>query len=236
VTTQKAAQTITFGALPPKTYGDSDFSVAASASSGLSVSFAASGSCSLSGGTMHVVGAGSCTVTASQPGDANYNAAANVSQSFAIAKANQTIRFDPLANKTDGAPDFAVSATASSSLAVSFVGSGSCTVSVTRVHLTSAGSCRVTASQQGDANYNAAADVSQSFAIARAPCKVPKVVGKRLAAAKLAITQRHCRTGKVRSSYSRKKKGVVTSQSRRAGLVLPAGTRIGLVVSRGLKR
>lgn len=69
------------------------------------------------------------------------------------------------------------------------------------------------------------------------PCTVPKVVGKRLARAKQTIAQRHCRTGKVRYAKSRKsKKGVVIAQSRRAGLVLPAGSKINLVVGRGTKR
>jgi beta-lactam-binding protein with PASTA domain len=39
----------------------------------------------------------------------------------------------------------------------------------------------------------------------------------------------------VRNAASRKRKGVVISQSRRAGRVLAAGTKIDLVVSRGRK-
>src|SRR5207245_250677 len=96
----KANQTITFGALPNKTYGDPDFTVSASASSGLTVSFAAAGNCTISGVTIHITGPGSCTVTCSQLGDASYNAAPNVSQGFSIAKGNQTIAFAALANKT----------------------------------------------------------------------------------------------------------------------------------------
>jgi len=65
---------------------------------------------------------------------------------------------------------------------------------------------------------------------------VPKVTGKRLAAAKSALARAHCRTGTVRRAYSRKKKGLVSSQSRRPGRVLPAGSRVNLVVSRGRKR
>jgi len=107
-------------------------------------------------------------------------------------------------------------------------------------HLTGAGSCNVTASQSGDTNYNAAPEVAQSFAIARPPltpatiCRVPRVVGKSLAGAKLALKQRHCRAGKVSYAYSRKsKKGIVTSQSRRSGRVLAANAKVNLVVSRG---
>jgi hypothetical protein len=181
-----------------------------------------------------------CTVTASQPGDTNYTAAPPVSQTFAIAKANQTITFGSLADKTYGAADFTVAATASSGLAVSFTASGSCSVGGANVHLTGAGSCSVTATQSGDANYNAAPDVARLFAIARPPltpatiCRVPRVVGKSLACAKLALKHTHFRAGKVSYAYSRKsKKGVVTSQSRRPGRVLAANAKINLVVSRG---
>jgi hypothetical protein len=229
----KTSQTIAFAALAGKTFGDVDFAVGATTSSGLAVAFAASGSCTASGATVHITGGGSCTVTASQPGDANYAGATDVSQTFAIGKAGQTITFGPLANKTYGAANFSVSAAASSGLPVSFVASGRCTVSGTTVHLTGAGSCALTASQAGSANYNAAPDVSRSFSIAPRKCTVPRVVGKRLAAAKRTIGQKHCRTGKVRYAYSPKKKGVVSSQSRRPGRVLPANTKINLVVSRG---
>jgi hypothetical protein len=233
----KACQTIAFSALAAKTFGDPDFAVSMTASSGLTVSFAATGSCTVSGATVHLTGAGACTITASQPGDSNYAAAPDVSQTFSIAKASQTITFGALANKTYGAPDFTVSATASSGLVVSFAASGRCAVSGATVHLTGAGSCTVTAAQPGDANYNAASDAVHTFAIARTPCTVPKVVGKRLAGAKRAITQSHCRTGKVGHAYSRRSnKGIVISQSRRPGRVVRANSKINLVVSRGRKR
>jgi PASTA domain-containing protein/Regulator of Chromosome Condensation (RCC1) repeat protein len=230
-------QTIAFAPLVDVTFGDPDFSVGAIASSGLPVSFAASGSCTVSGATVHLTGAGSCTLTASQPGDANYNPAPDVSQTFAIAKAGQSITFGPLPRKTYGDANFSVSATASSRLAVSFSARGDCTVGGTTVHLAGAGSCTVTASQAGNANYNPAPDVSQTFAIAPRPCRVPKVVGKKLPSAKQAITKSHCRTGKIGHVYSRKnKKGIVISQSRRPGRVLPADSKINLIVSRGRRR
>jgi hypothetical protein len=67
-----------------KTLGDPDFVVSATASSGLSIDFSAGGNCSVAGSTVHLIGAGSCTVTASQAGDGDYNPAAGVSQTFAI--------------------------------------------------------------------------------------------------------------------------------------------------------
>ena len=165
--TCKVDQTITFAALANKTFGDPDFAVNATASSGLPVSFAASGNCTVAGNTVHITGAGSCTITASQAGDSNYNAATSVPQSFSIAKTNQTITFGALADKTFGDPDFAVSATATSTLPVSFDATGDCTVSGNTVHITGAGSCTITASQAGDSNYNAATSVPQSFSVAK---------------------------------------------------------------------
>ena len=82
-----------------------------------------------------------------------------------VVKEDQTITFAPLPNKTTSASDFFVSATASSSLRVSFSASGTCTISGALVHLTGAGSCTITASQCGNAYYNAAVDVPRTFTI-----------------------------------------------------------------------
>ena len=173
------------------------------------------------------------------------DAAGNVSAASAAASAttpklSQTITFGALPNKRFGDPDFTVSAAASSHLPVSFTARGSCTVSGSRVHLTGPGSCTVSASQGGNASYSAAPGVSRTFSIAKrgvpVKCRVPKVVGKRLRNAKSRIKRGHCRTGKVRYAYSSKrKKGIVVSQSRRPGRVLPANSKINLVVSRGRK-
>jgi CSLREA domain-containing protein len=168
-TVDKSNQTITFNPnpLPNKTFGDPDFTVTATASSGLTVTFTPTGNCTMSGNMVHLTGAGSCTITASQAGNANFNSAPDVARPFSIAKANQTITFNALANKTFGDADFNVSASATSGLAVSFSASSQCTVTGATVHLTGAGPCTIAASQGGDSNYNAAG-LSQSFDIAKA--------------------------------------------------------------------
>jgi hypothetical protein len=79
---------------------------------------------------------------------------------------NQTITFRPLRNRTLGDPDFAVTATTSSGLPVSFTATGDCRISRTTVHITDAGACVVTAAQAGDAHHNFATSVSRSFLIA----------------------------------------------------------------------
>ena len=79
------SQTITFGALTNKAYGDPPFTVSATASSGLPVSFSIlSGPATILGNTITLSGAGTVTVRASQPGDATYDAAAPVDQSFTV--------------------------------------------------------------------------------------------------------------------------------------------------------
>ena len=140
----KTNQTITFGVLANKTYGEADFTSARRLRRVLRCRSLRAVSCTVSGTTVHLTGSGSCAITASQAGDASYDEAASISQSFTIAKAGQTLTFGALASKSYGEADFTVGATASSGLAVSFAASGSCTVSGATVHLTGAGSCTIT--------------------------------------------------------------------------------------------
>ena len=86
-TTSKLDQTITFGAIAGKTFGDAPFALDATASSGLAVSYESSdtGVATISGNTVTLVAPGSVTITASQSGNASYAPAANVSQGLVIA-------------------------------------------------------------------------------------------------------------------------------------------------------
>src|SRR5262249_20123481 len=159
----KLSQTITFAALASKQYGDPPFHVSATASSGLPVAFSARGACTISGSTVTIKAAGTCAITANQAGDATFDPAPPVQQSFTILKANQSINFGPLPSKRFGDPPFNVSATASSGLPVAFSASGACTISGSTVTLTGTGACSIKASQAGNANYNPAPDVVQSL-------------------------------------------------------------------------
>lgn len=82
--TAKQDQTISFAPLPDKVLGEPPFAVTATASSGLPVSFAASGSCSVSGNTVSLSGTGVCTITAMQDGNDSFNPAPSVLQSFNV--------------------------------------------------------------------------------------------------------------------------------------------------------
>ncbi len=94
----------------------------ATASSGLPVTFSSNGSpgvCNASfGSTVTIVGAGTCSLTALQTGDAIYAPAYPVTQSFIVSGAPQTITFAPSVDQYLGsiAP---VTLSASSGLGVS---------------------------------------------------------------------------------------------------------------------
>ena len=64
-------------------------------------------------------------------------------------------------------------------------------------------------------------------------CRVPKLVGKTLTAAKQALRKTHCKLGKVVQVPSRAKKDMVLAQHPLPGANLPAGSKVDLYVSRG---
>jgi uncharacterized protein (DUF2141 family) len=244
----RAGQTISFPPLATKTYGDPPFVLAATATSGLAVSYASSNPAvaTVSGTTVTIVGAGTATITATQEGDGNYTAATAVTQTLTVnraaatvtlgnlattytgtpqaatattvpaglavtityngsstaptavgsyavvatvsdanyqgsasgtltmAKAAQTITLAALPAKTYGDPSFILTGTASSGLAVSYGSSNPAvaTVSGTTVTLTGAGTTTITATQAGDGNYNAAPSVGQTLVVNKATLNV----------------------------------------------------------------
>jgi hypothetical protein len=68
-------------------------------------------------------------------------------------------------------------------------------------------------------------------------CAVPNLRGRTLSKARALLTARHCRLGRVGHAFSRRvRKGRVVSQTRRPGLRLARGAKVGVVVSRGRRR
>ncbi len=101
------AQSITFNALSPVTYGDADFDLTASSTSGLDVVYTTNAPdvVSISGSTLTIEGAGTATIYANQPGDAIYGAALEVSQSLTVNKKELTITGAVAQNKIYDAGD-----------------------------------------------------------------------------------------------------------------------------------
>ncbi len=102
-----------------------------------------------------------------QPGNANYLPALAVDRSFAVSKADQTITFIWLADKTLGDLPFMLNASASSGLPVSFAVQtpAICSVNGNTGTLVGVGVCTIAATQDGNAAYNAAPAVTQSFTV-----------------------------------------------------------------------
>ncbi len=160
-----ANQTITFGALANHTYGDAPFSVSATASSGLAVTFIiVSGPATISGNTVTITGTGTVIVRASQPGNANYFAATPVDQSFAVSLAPQIITFGDL-TKVFGDLPFALSATSNAGGTPTYsivsqapndsTGTGMIALAGATVTISKAGSAQIRADFAGTANYSA---------------------------------------------------------------------------------
>ena len=129
--------------------------------------------CAVSGSTVSFLAPGTCTVFANQGGNGSYSAAPQVSQSFAVAPGPQSITFttSPPSGAYVGGPTYTVAANASSGLAVT-LSSGSpsvCGVSGSTVSFTGSGTCVVRANQAGNANYQPAPQVQQSFTVVPPP-------------------------------------------------------------------
>jgi hypothetical protein len=115
-------------------------------------------------------GTTACLVSASAAADANYTTGSVGPTSVAATLASQTITFNNPGAQTVGTP-LQLTASASSGLAVSFNSQTTsvCTVSGTTATFIAAGTCTIQASQGGNANYQAATPVSQSFQVSAAP-------------------------------------------------------------------
>jgi formylglycine-generating enzyme required for sulfatase activity/5-hydroxyisourate hydrolase-like protein (transthyretin family) len=193
----KYPQTIgAFAAIPAKTFGNAPFAVTApTASSGLSVVLSVkSGPATIKGNMVTITGVGTVVLAANQTGNANYSPAAEVTTSFTVSKATQTIgAFAAITPKTFGAAPFAIaSPAASSKLPVSIsVKSGPATIKGNKVTITGVGTVVIGANQAGNANYEAAPEVTTSFVISKAAQTIrafSKISNKTFGSAPFKIT------------------------------------------------
>jgi hypothetical protein len=153
------SQTITFNSIQKQMVGDS-LNLLAVSTSGLPISFSSYSAsiCTVSGNIASFVSPGTCTIAATQSGDAVNPPAAPVLQTFAVF-ATQTITFNSVPTQTAGS-SLTLNATASSGLPITYNSVGACTVSGSMVSLFAVGTCEITASQPGTSLYQAAQDAS----------------------------------------------------------------------------
>ncbi len=166
---QDFSQTITFPAIAAKTFGDADFDPGATASSGLTVTYSSSNPAvaTIVNNRVHIVGAGTSIITASQAGNTSFSAAASVSQTLTVNKAAQSIAFSLIPVQIRGAAAYALQVSASSGLTVTLSVSDPFVASVSGKNLISlrVGKASVTASQAGNENYLAATPVTQNLQV-----------------------------------------------------------------------
>jgi len=167
VSSGQLAQTINFPAIPQQAVGNS-LTASATASSGLPVSFSVvqNGNCSISGSVVTFLNGGACGIIASQAGNANFSAAANVGQVVQVGAASpQTVNFTAIGTQAVG-NTVTLSATGSSGLAATFSSNtpSICSITGTSATMLNPGTCSLTASIAGAGVYGPGS-ASQSFAV-----------------------------------------------------------------------
>lgn len=174
LTITKASQSIQFDPIEAKNIYSAPFPLPAFASSGLPVSYTVtSGPATISGNIVNLTGeAGTVVIEAAQQGDQNYLAAIPVSQSFQVVLPvgmPQTISFDPLPELIYGNAPFQLTASASSSLPVTYTLDNNQIASLSGEHITilGAGNVTITARQSGNETFAPAAPVQRTLAISK---------------------------------------------------------------------
>ena len=174
-------QTIAFD-LPVSDIVGSQIDMAASATSGLTVTFHADtpSTCSVDGPILTLLDEGTCSVTASQAGDATWAAADDVQDSMTVNAAPppppfdpqpQTITFTLLGSGYVGAT-VPLTGTASSGLELEYavVTPATCATDGTTLALDAVGTCTVVASQPGNADdWQPAPHVTASTTVKASP-------------------------------------------------------------------
>lgn len=163
------AQTITFTQSLNRKYSLQAFTLTASATSKLGITFASSDPAVavITGSrNCNFRGVGTSAITARQAGNATY-APARYIRTLTVSKGDQTITFGEIPLKAVDYVDFELEAEASSGLPVSFSASDPdvATVAGSLVHITGIGTTVITASQAGSELWNPAEDVQQELVV-----------------------------------------------------------------------
>ena len=171
ITIAKLDQTITWNQefATDLTIGNT-IELSASASSGDAVTFSSSNEAvaTIAGNLLTIVSIGETTITASQAGNNNYNAATEIAKSLSIAKLNQTITWNQdLAGLMIGNTE-TLNATASSGLEITYSSDNDAIASIngSTITVNSDGTVTITATQAGNDTYNATS-IKKTFTFGR---------------------------------------------------------------------
>ncbi|MEP0128077.1 MAG: LamG-like jellyroll fold domain-containing protein [Ekhidna sp.] len=177
LTINKADQVVMFSSVSDIDFAQTNtITLSASSTSGLAVDFTLDqGDGHLVDNVLTINGIGTFKVTASQPGNVNYNVSNAVTQSFTVTdsrKTDQTITFGAIEAQEYG-DQLTLGATASSELSITYTltdGAGSITNGVLTIE--GVGDYEVVASQDGDKDFNPAVAVTQQFSVVKSTLTV----------------------------------------------------------------
>ena len=167
-------QRITFTSTPPSAamVGGTYTSTATGGASGnpvtLTIDASAHGACTMAGATVTFVAAGTCVIDGNQAGNAGYEPATQVQQSFTVIGTQRiTFTSTPPAPAVVGGTYTPTATGGASGNPVTFTidatADGSCAIAGATVTFVAAGTCVLDANQAGNAGYLAATQVQQSF-------------------------------------------------------------------------
>jgi len=171
----KDPQTITFTQPATMTRSSADQTLAATSSASLSPIVFTSNTLSIctiitqgQSSKVHTVSPGTCSITASQAGNANFAAGATT-RTFTITKKAQTITFTQPINMKLADADQVLTATSSSGLTPTLTSTTPtlCSVVNGKIHPIAPGYCYIAANQSGDSDTDAAPEVLKNILIRR---------------------------------------------------------------------
>jgi gliding motility-associated-like protein len=151
-------RTLVFAALSAKTYGNPDFTLGATITSGETIIYTSSDPtiATVVNGVVHIILPGTVTITAAAPVNSNYNPATLpvITQQLVINRMGQTIDFSRIPAQFKGGT-LVLNATASSGLPVTFTSYDPKVAAVNgqNIDLLTAGTTAITAVQAGDTYY-----------------------------------------------------------------------------------
>ena len=164
----QAAQILAFGPIGSKTFGDGPVTLSATSSVGLPVTYSVvRGPGSLAGNQLSLSGAGEVVIQVSQEGNDLYQAASET-LTVTVAKAAQSLSWSPESSLTYSTNLIVLDAKSGSGLLASYrVVSGPGTIVAGQISLTGVGPLVIAAEQSGDANWLAAAAITNRFTVGR---------------------------------------------------------------------
>ena len=186
-TDPRQSQSISFPSIPSLTLTNGVYTLGATASSGLPITYSIGDSAvaGITNGSLIPLGVGTTTVVASQAGDTNWMPAAPVTNSLIVSLALQSFTPDPVATRTYGSLPFGLTLpTNASGIPITpRIVSGPATLNGTNLILTGTGTVTVAYDAPGNALY-ASNSVTNTFTVTNGPTnlKAQTITFKPLAA------------------------------------------------------